>query len=144
MTSMYNTQNYWIFVLCPSSDILKRMEQHNVLETGFLTILRWGENIYSVGPVNEVSTLWGPQQGLSPHPHHQLTKIEPVFEMLGAHGSVVVKALCYKREGRRFETRWGEWFLSSYPILPVALGPGDYSASNRNEYQRHKYNVSGE
>jgi hypothetical protein len=27
-------------------------------------------------------------------------------------------------EGRGFETRWGEWFLSSYLILPVVLGPG--------------------
>jgi hypothetical protein len=35
-------------------------------------------------------------------------------------------------------------FLSSYLILPAALGPGVYSASNRNEYQKHKYNVSGE
>jgi hypothetical protein len=35
-------------------------------------------------------------------------------------------------------------FLSSYLILPVALGPGVYSASNRNEYQKHKNNVSGE
>jgi hypothetical protein len=34
--------------------------------------------------------------------------------------------------------------LSSYLILPVALGPGVYSASNRNEYQKHKNNVSGE
>jgi hypothetical protein len=60
------------------------------------------------------------------------------------HGSIVVKALCYKPEGRGFETRWGEWFLSIYLILPVALGPGVYSASNRNEYQKHKNNVSGE
>jgi hypothetical protein len=28
--------------------------------------------------------------------------------------------------------------LSSYVILPVALGPGVYSASKRNEYQKHK------
>jgi hypothetical protein len=34
--------------------------------------------------------------------------------------------------------------LSSYLILLVALGPGVYSASNRNEYQKHKNNVSGE
>jgi hypothetical protein len=27
---------------------------------------------------------------------------------------------------------------------PAALGPGDYSASNRNEYQKQKNNVSGE
>jgi hypothetical protein len=40
--------------------------------------------------------------------------------------------------------RWGEWFLSSYLILLVALGPGVYSASNRNEYHKHKNNVSGE
>jgi hypothetical protein len=36
------------------------------------------------------------------------------------------------------------WFLSSYLILSVALGPGVYSASNRNEYQKYKNNVSGE
>jgi hypothetical protein len=30
-------------------------------------------------------------------------------------------------------------------IFPAALGPGVYSASNRNEYQKHKNNnVSGE
>jgi hypothetical protein len=32
-----------------------------------------------------------------------------------------------------------------YLILPVALDPGVYSASNRNEYWKHlKKNVSGE
>jgi hypothetical protein len=60
--------------------------------------------------------------------------------LIGARGSIVVKALCYKPEGRG----WGEWFLSIYLILLVALGPGVYSASNRNEYQKHKNNVSGE
>jgi hypothetical protein len=29
-------------------------------------------------------------------------------------------------------------------FVNVALGPGVYSASNRNEYQKHKNNVSGE
>jgi hypothetical protein len=29
-------------------------------------------------------------------------------------------------------------------ILPAALGPGVYSASNRNEYQKQNNNVSGE
>jgi hypothetical protein len=29
-------------------------------------------------------------------------------------------------------------------VMLVALGPGVYSASNRNEYQKHKNNVSGE
>jgi hypothetical protein len=33
--------------------------------------------------------------------------------------------------------------FSMYPILPAELGPGDYSASNRNEYQKQK-NFSGE
>jgi hypothetical protein len=31
-----------------------------------------------------------------------------------------------------------------YLILSAALGPGVYSASNRNEYQMKKNNVSGE
>jgi hypothetical protein len=34
--------------------------------------------------------------------------------------------------------------LSIYLILPGALGPGVYSASNRSEYQKQKDNVSGE
>jgi hypothetical protein len=36
------------------------------------------------------------------------------------------------------------WILLIYLILPAGLGPGVYSASNRNEYQKHKNNVSGE
>jgi hypothetical protein len=34
----YDTQNYWDFGLCPSSDILKTRE-HNVAETGSVSIL---------------------------------------------------------------------------------------------------------
>jgi hypothetical protein len=57
--------------------------------------------------------------------------------------SVVVKALMYKPEGRGFYTRWSEFL--NYLILPAALGPGIYPASNRNEYQKQKNNnVSGE
>jgi hypothetical protein len=63
----------------------------------------------------------------------------------GAHGSIVVKALCYKPQGRGFQTRWGELIFSIYLILPATLGRGVYSATNRNEYQKHKINnVSGE
>jgi hypothetical protein len=31
-----------------------------------------------------------------------------------------------------------------YVILPATPGPGVYSATNRNEYQKQKNNVSGE
>jgi hypothetical protein len=55
-----------------------------------------------------------------------------------ACSSIVVKVLCYKPKGRRFETQGGERFLSVYLILLAALGPGVYSASNKNEYQKHK------
>jgi hypothetical protein len=34
--------------------------------------------------------------------------------------------------------------FSIYLILPAALGPGVYSACNRNEYQKQKNNVSAE
>jgi hypothetical protein len=34
--------------------------------------------------------------------------------------------------------------FSIYLIIPVALVPGVYSASNRNEYQKQKNKVSGE
>jgi hypothetical protein len=59
----------------------------------------------------------------------------------GIRGSGVVKALCYEMEGRGFETRQCEQIFSVHVILPAALGPGVYSASNRNKYQKHKYSV---
>jgi hypothetical protein len=61
---------------------------------------------------------------------------------LGARGSVLVKALYYNPEVRGFEIRCCEIF-SVYLILPAALGPGIYSASNRNEYQKHKIRFLG-
>jgi hypothetical protein len=56
-----------------------------------------------------------------------------------ARGSVVVKALCYKPEGRGLLI-----FFLIYVILPTALGPGVHPAYNRNEYQTQKNNASGE
>jgi hypothetical protein len=56
----------------------------------------------------------------------------------GARGSIVVKAL-YKPESHGFETGQGEFF-SIYQILTATIGPGVLSASNRNEYQKHKIN----
>jgi hypothetical protein len=35
-------------------------------------------------------------------------------------------------------------FFLIFLILPAALGPGVYSTSNRNEYQKERINVSGE
>jgi hypothetical protein len=35
-------------------------------------------------------------------------------------------------------------FFSNYLILLATLGPGVYSASNRNKNQKQKNNVSGE
>jgi hypothetical protein len=37
-----------------------------------------------------------------------------------------------------------DFFFLVYLILPAALVPGVHSASNRNEYQKQKNNVSGE
>jgi hypothetical protein len=61
-----------------------------------------------------------------------------VLTTWGTRGSVVVKALCYKPEGRSSIS--DEVNLEIYLIIPASLGPGVYSASNRNEYQKHKNN----
>jgi hypothetical protein len=53
----------------------------------------------------------------------------------------VVKALCYKPEGHGFEAECYEWIFSIYLILPTALGPGVYTASDRNEYHRQRKNT---
>jgi hypothetical protein len=59
---------------------------------------------------------------------------------LGARGSVVVTATNRKVAG----SVPNEVIFLNLPNLPAALGPGVYSASNRNEYQKHTNNVNGE
>jgi hypothetical protein len=42
--------------------------------------------------------------------------------LCGTGGSVVINTVCYKSEGRGFETRWGKLFFSPiYLIFPAAL-----------------------
>jgi hypothetical protein len=41
---VYNSQNYWGFVLCPSSGILET-RKHNVSDTGYLSVLRLGGGV---------------------------------------------------------------------------------------------------
>jgi hypothetical protein len=53
----------------------------------------------------------------------------------GARGSVVVKALSYKSEGRGIESRWGGFFSNLPNPSDRTMALGVDSASNRNEYQ---------
>jgi hypothetical protein len=46
---------------------------------------------------------------------------------------------------KHYATNWKVAGLIPDEMIPATLGPGVYSASNRNEYQKHKNNtVSGE
>jgi hypothetical protein len=62
----------------------------------------------------------------------------------GARCSVVVKALCYRPQGRGFETGCDNFF--NFPNSFGRTSPSDfYTTTDRNEYQKHKNNhVSGE
>jgi hypothetical protein len=62
----------------------------------------------------------------------------------GVRGTVVVKAQYYKPESRGFGTGGCEKIFSIYLILSAALCLEVFSASNRNEYQKQKNNISGE
>ena len=62
----------------------------------------------------------------------------PIFLMLYLVGHAVaqlVEALCYKPEGRGFDSRWCYWIFSL--TQSFRHGPEVYSASNRNEYQEY-------
>jgi hypothetical protein len=67
----------------------------------------------------------------------RVVTVSDIIIIIGVTRSVLVKALCYKPEGRGFETRWDE-FCSVYLILLAALGPEVHPASNRNQYQKQK------
>jgi hypothetical protein len=57
---------------------------------------------------------------------------------MAASSTVVVGALCYKPEGRGCSE-----FSSVHLILTASLGPGVYSVSNRNEYQKQNKKFLG-
>jgi len=49
----------------------------------------------------------------------------------------LVEALRLKPEGRGFDSRWCQWNFSLTQPFQPHCGPGDDSASNRNEYQEY-------
>ena len=50
----------------------------------------------------------------------------------------MVKVLCYKSEGRRFDPSWCQWiFFFDIKSFRSHYGSGVDSAFNRNEYQEH-------
>jgi hypothetical protein len=62
---------------------------------------------------------------------------------LGAHGSILT-SYAISRKVAVSRPDMVNKVSSIYLILLTALGPGVYSASNRNECQKQKNNVSGE
>jgi len=49
----------------------------------------------------------------------------------------LVEALRHKPEGRGFDSRWCHWNFSLTLSSRPHYGPGDDSASDRNEYQEY-------
>jgi hypothetical protein len=50
-----NTRNYWVFGLRSSSGIRKELKEHNVSETGSVSVLRLGVgDTYSVGYIRKI------------------------------------------------------------------------------------------
>jgi hypothetical protein len=72
-----------------------------------------------------------------------LPKGQPMY-IIKKLGSAVVKAYAASRKVTGSRPDEVSEFFPIYLILPAALGPGVHSASNRNEYQKQKNNVSGE
>ena len=49
----------------------------------------------------------------------------------------MVKVLCYKSEGRRFDSSGVSGFFNDIKSFRSHYGPGVESASNRNEYREY-------
>ena len=49
----------------------------------------------------------------------------------------MVEALCYKSEGRGFDSQWCHWIFSMTKFFRPHYGPEVDSNSNRNEYQEY-------
>jgi hypothetical protein len=64
------------------------------------------------------------------------------MDLFGDLGTTVVKVLCYKSEGRWFDSRWCHWIFPLTQTFRSHSGPGIDSASNRNEYQEYFLGVN--
>jgi hypothetical protein len=94
---------------------------------------------------NHCGQFWGRERSKLPPPS-SLTHLEDVLHeerytipletiQNSARGGIVVKALCYKLAGCRFDSRWCYWNFSVTQSFRSHYGPGVDSASNKNDYQ---------
>jgi hypothetical protein len=90
-----------------------------------LTELVWRRGLALLNGPNRVGTTWLMRQNLVPE---TLCFKKNTACLIMPRSLIVNKYI-------GFDSRWGEFLI--YLILLVALGPGVYSASNRNEYQKH-------
>jgi hypothetical protein len=74
---------------------------------------------------------------------HEVTFCSPPPPSFGPYTDAVAHYATRRKVAVSTSDEVSELF-SIYLILPAALGPGVHSASNRNEYQKQKNNVSGE
>ena len=59
-----------------------------------------------------------------------------VFSIYGDRGTIAVKVLCYKWEGRWFDCSWCQWnFLLKQNPSDRTMALGSTQPSNRNDYQ---------
>jgi hypothetical protein len=77
---VYNTQNYWVFGLFPSSGILEN-RKHDDSETGSVSVLRWeGKTSTQLGPL-ETANLNHWTNALSPEKGNRSSFRKVVFSI---------------------------------------------------------------
>jgi hypothetical protein len=139
---VYDTQNHRFSGRLSSTILIRKL---NFSYTGSVSIARWGEweTPTLLGPLERANLNgWSPGSFL-PRPFQFMSHYFPYvrrYQTYSVHQGyalvTTVEALCYEPKGRGFESRGGHWAFSIYLILPASQGPGVYSASNRNEYQK--------
>ena len=91
-------------------------------------------------------TVWNPAvvtlyRGHKRKFHTTITSTSPSIFALRTYkydrGSTVVKVLCYKLEGRWFDSRWCHWNFLLTKSFRSHSSPGVDSVSNKNEYQEY-------
>jgi hypothetical protein len=77
---VYNTQNYWVFGLFPSSGILET-RKHDITETGSVSVLKCvGKTPTKLGSVIEVTSFQGTQLSMYLPTPHMRTETDSVSE----------------------------------------------------------------
>jgi hypothetical protein len=131
--------------LCPSSGFYSLYTQQWYVSYRFVDSFRAGSGFHKpvwhkpLLSVQWINSWWWRDELVETCRVSFQNKFVKLVHLVGAWGSVVVKALRYFSDGPGIDSRWCHWVFQWHISFRPYHGPGVDSAPSENEYQEHSW-----